>query len=131
MEKKHIIAGIILIIIIGLGFIILNIDKSDMLNTEKILVTEASTGDIYEIDDKKIIKKIVKQVIKKETSGLDIDLDGGHTYSLEFFTREFGYGPLLCFKQLGICIFEEETQGNFIEVDESFFEAIEKGISGV
>lgn len=129
MEKnKHMIASIILAVVIVLTLILINVERSDMLNTQKILVVEGETGNLYEIDDKRLIRKIVKDVIREEKSGLDIDIDEPYAYSLEFFTPEQGYGPLLCFKGLEICIFEKETAGNYIKVDESFFKLIEEGI---
>lgn len=128
-NKKYIVSSIILVVVVIFVLLILNIDRSDMQNTQKILVTEGETGKLYEIDDQKIIKKIVAEVIKDETPGLDIDIYEPYDYSLEFFTKEHGYGPLLCFRGLQICIFEEETDGNYIEVDENFFKLIEEGIS--
>lgn len=127
-NKKYIIASIILAAVIVLTLILINVDRSDMLNTQKILVVEGETGNRYEIDDKSLIKKIVKDVIRDETSGLDMDIEEPYAYSLEFFTPDQGYGPLLCFREIGICIFVKETAGNYIEVDENFFKLIEEGI---
>ena len=107
---------------------VLNIDRSDMKNTYKILVTVGENGEIYEIDDRKIIRKIVDVVIKDERPGFDMIIDEPYAYSLEFFTKESGYGPLLCYRGLGVCIFEKDTAGNYIQVDERFFNWIEEGI---
>ena len=70
MKKKHIVSLIIVGIVVVLCIVALNIDRSDMRNTEKILVTVGETEQIYEIDDRQIINKIVDVVIKDERSGL-------------------------------------------------------------
>lgn len=126
--KKYIIASVVLVVIVILISIALTVERSDMLNTEKILVLEGETGNLYEIDDRKIIKEIVKYLVRDEKSGLDMDLGESFTYSLEFFTQNQGYGPLLCFKDVDICVFERETGGNYIKVDDKFFNLIEEGI---
>ncbi|NMA95645.1 MAG: hypothetical protein GX974_06355 [Clostridiales bacterium] len=128
MDKRYVIAMmIILIIIIGV-IIYINIERADMLNTKEILVFERETENLYEIDDIEVIKEIVRYVIADESEGLDIEIKEPYAYALEFFTKEHGYGPLLCFKGLKICVFEGETAGNYIEVDEDFFELIEDAI---
>ncbi len=128
MNKKHIISFIILCAIVIVLIFVLNIDRSDMKNTYKILVTVGENGEIYEIDDRKIIRKIVDVVIKDERPGFDMIIDEPYAYSLEFFTKESGYGPLHCYRGLGVCIFEKDTAGNYIQVDERFFNWIEEGI---
>ncbi len=128
MKKKHIVSLIIVGIVVVLCIVALNIDRSDMRNTEKILVTVGETEQIYEIDDRQIINKIVDVVIKDERSGFDLVIEEPYEYSLEFFTSENGYGPLLCYRGLGVCIFEKDTAGNYIQVDEKFFKWIEEGI---
>ncbi|HHW70978.1 MAG TPA: hypothetical protein GX392_06545 [Clostridiales bacterium] len=128
MKKKHVISLMIVGAVIALCIIVLNIDRSDMRNTEKILVTVGETQEIYEIDDKEIINKIVNKVIKDEKAGFDLFIQEPYEYALEFFTPENGYGPLLCYRGLGVCIFERDTAGNYIQVDEKFFKWIEEGM---
>lgn len=130
MRKKIVIISLAIVLVVaGWAVYELLADHSDMWNTQKILVTVKNTGQVKEIDDKATIKKIVRVVLDREQPGdmdmLDELVDRPYTYSLEFFTQNEGYGPLLCYKDIKICQFEEDTLGYYIEVSDDFFKLIE------
>ena len=130
MHKKVLLVSVLVLMLV-IAFVLYRISSysSDMWNTDKILVTAVSTGKVYEITDKKVIKNIVKVVVKNEQPGLEDIIEQDATYSLEFFTRDEGYGPLLCYEDLGICRFEKDTLGNYIDAPGQFFEWIEEAIN--
>jgi len=100
-----------------------------MWNTRLILVHVNGTDEVKEITDQAVIHRIVREVLKKEKEGLSAAMLGPYTYALEFFTENEGYGPLLCYRDLGICRFEKDMSGRYTEVPDKFFEWIEEGIS--
>lgn len=130
MQRKTIIISFLIVaLLIGWGLIkLFQKPPSDLLNTNRIFVKLNETGEVREITNKSVIKKIVNVAIKKEKEGLNTYIDEPYTYSLEFFTKDTGYGPLLCYKDLGICRFEADTMGNYIDVSKEFFRWIEEGI---
>lgn len=127
MHKRKIILTSLLIVALVTGWAVYRFFKtppSDLYNTEFIRVQSGDTGEIWDIDDKGIIKKIVKAALV-EKSGLHGSIDVPYTFSLYFFTQDSGYGPLLCYKDLGICRFEGDNMGNYIEPPREFFQWIE------
>jgi hypothetical protein len=130
MRKSVLITSIVILLcFVVWGACKLFSPRSAMLDTQRILVTVRNTGQIGEITDKAIIKKIVTIVIKNERGGLEQEIIQPYTYSLEFFTLDTGYGPLLCYDDMGICRFAQDTLGHYIEVPGEFFKWIEKGLT--
>lgn len=74
-----------------------------MYYTQRILVMGRSTGEVKEITDRNLIQKIMDVVVYNERDGMEGEIIQPYTYSLEFFTEDKGYGPLLCYRELGIC----------------------------
>jgi len=70
----------------------------------------------------------VDVVVHNERDGLEGIILQPYTYLLEFFAEDTGYGPLLCYREFGICRFEQDTLGRYIEVPDEFFEWIEEGL---
>lgn len=129
MQKRVFFTSLIIVLcVVGWGVYKLFSSQSAMYDTERILVAISSTGEVKEITDRDIIKKIVKVVVNNEWDGLEDVILQPYTYSLEFFTEDGGYGPLLCYRDLGICRFEQDTLGRYIEVPDEFFEWIEEGL---
>lgn len=124
-RRVYTISFIVLTAVIALAIYSLSVERSDMWNTQKILVIEGQTGKIREINDKKAIKQIVSIVLKREKPGLLEEIDQPYSYSLEFFTPDYAYGPLLCYKDLNICRFEKDTLGYYIDGGDDFFNLIE------
>ena len=96
MRKSVLITSIVILLcFVVWGACKLFSPRSAMLDTQRILVTVRNTGQIGEITDKAIIKKIVTIVIKNERGGLEQEIIQPYTYSLSFLP-DTGYGPLLC-----------------------------------
>lgn len=129
MQKRVFITSLIIVIcVVGWGTYKFFSAKSEMYYTQRIMVVIGSTGEVKEITDRNIIKRIVDVVVRNERDGLEGTILEPYTYSLEFITENGGYGPLLCYRELGICRFEQDTLGRYIEVPDEFFEWIEEGL---
>lgn len=130
MQRRVIITSLVLVLCaVGWGAYKLFSTKSAMYDTQLILVMIKSTGEVKEITNRDVIRKIVDVVVHNERDGLRGEILEPFTYSLEFFTEDSGYGPLLCYRELGICRFEQDTMGRYIEVPDEFFEWIEEGLN--
>ncbi|MCM8900943.1 hypothetical protein KVG29_06825 [Caldicoprobacter algeriensis] len=129
MQRRVFITSLVIVLcVVGWGAYKLFSTKSAMYDTQRILVVVRSTGEVKEITDRDIIRRIVDVVVHNERDGLEGIILQPYTYSLEFFTEDTGFGPLLCYRDLGICRFEQDTMGRYIEVPDEFFRWIEEGL---
>lgn len=126
MKRKTIIiifAFTIVLIILGVGVLMINVPLKDIKNTNMIEV-ELQQGDrLYEINDRVVIRKIIRAISKPEKESFDWK-SSTHlpSMALYFYTEETMYGPIYCYDELGIGQFKEETQGKYIELPDKLFD---------
>jgi len=97
--------------------------ENDIKNTNMILVTETESGESWKITDQSLIDDIVKQLMKKEKENTYDTAAWSVTYSLELFSEQYGYGPLDCYEEQRVCIYQSATD-TFLNVSEGFFELV-------
>jgi hypothetical protein len=92
--------------------------RSDIWQTDTILVEDASGKVQSTIENRGMIRRVLRQISKPTEEPWEDISDIPPTAQLEFITPEDGYGPIYYYQQYDICV---TADGEWVSVPPDFY----------